>query len=63
MKLLNIADVCKMTTLSKSTIKRLVALEKFPKPVKITEKRLAWSEESVTEWIDKMYKNKAKDIK
>ncbi len=40
--LLTIHDVCEFTTLSKATIYREIKKGNLPKPVKITEGRVAW---------------------
>ena len=50
-KLLTKDEVSRMTTLSKSTLSRLMALKKFPLPVKLSPHRIAWPEKKVLEWL------------
>lgn len=38
--------------LDRSTIWRLVKAEKFPAPIRIGDRRLAWRESDVQRWID-----------
>ncbi|TXI62717.1 MAG: AlpA family transcriptional regulator [Limnohabitans sp.] len=39
------------TTLSRSSIYEMIARGEFPKPVKISGRRVAWLESSVDAWI------------
>ena len=50
-RLLSIKDIAKITTLSQSTILRLVAAGAFPKPIKISPNRIAWSDSEVRQWM------------
>ena len=43
--------VCERTSLSRSSLDRLVAAGLFPKPIRITERRLAFSANSVDAWV------------
>ena len=43
--------VCERTTLSRASLDRLVAAGEFPKPVKITDRRLAFQESEVLAWM------------
>lgn len=53
---MTIADVCKLTTLSKSTIYQLMKTEKFPELVKLgTSSR--WLKSDVLTWIQAQAKN------
>ena len=49
--LLNRQKVQSKTTLSRSSIYELIARGEFPKPVKISGRRVAWLESSVDAWI------------
>jgi prophage regulatory protein len=49
--LLSIADVVKLTSLSKATIYRLVKAGEFPKPVTISPGRKAWRSDEIASWI------------
>lgn len=50
-RLLTPKAVCQRTSLSRSTLDRLVAAGDFPKPVRITERRLAYDAAAVDEWV------------
>ena len=49
--LLSINDVALITTLSKSYVRRAVIKGTFPLPVRLLEKRLAWHDHEVEDWI------------
>lgn len=49
--LLSPRQVCARISLSRTTLDRLVAARKFPQPVRISEKRLAYSTDAVDAWI------------
>jgi len=49
--LLKIQKVIELTTLSRSTIYRLVESGKFPRPVKLTSRTIGWVEEEVKDFI------------
>ena len=54
-KLLRIKDVSSKTTLAKSTIWRRLALNKFPKPIKITSAINVWRESDIDNWIEEQF--------
>ena len=56
--LLKIQKVIELTTLSRSTIYRLVEIGKFPKPVKLTTRTIGWVEEEVKEFIQNKIDNR-----
>ena len=39
------------TSLSRTTIWRLIRQGNFPQPIRITNRRIAWSEAAVSVWI------------
>ena len=49
--LLSYADAAKLTSLSRSTIERLVRDGDFPQPVPITQGRLGFVRSEVEDWI------------
>lgn len=51
-KLLSPKAVCERTSLSRSTLDRLVAAGLFPKPIRITDRRLAYDATSVSRWLE-----------
>lgn len=50
--MLKFDEVCARTTLSVTEIKRRIAAGTFPKPVQLGQRRIAWSEEAVSAWIE-----------
>ena len=52
MNLLRIKDVVKKTTIGKSTIWQWVEEEKFPKPIKLSERISVWKDSDIDEWIE-----------
>lgn len=50
--LLSINDVSSLTTLSKTSIRRSVSSGAFPKPVRLLERRQAWLENDIYDWLD-----------
>jgi prophage regulatory protein len=51
-RMLKIADVKKLTGLSRSTIYEYMSKGKFPNQVKLGERCVAWVEEEIIAWID-----------
>ncbi len=49
--LLRTPDVERRTGLKKSKLYQLMAAGEFPKPIRLTEKAVAWPESEVTHWI------------
>lgn len=49
--LLSIRDVCRLTTLSRSGINKARAAGRFPKPIQLDGKRLAFVTDEVLAWI------------
>lgn len=52
MNLLRIKDVVKKTSIGKSTIWVWVKEEKFPKPIKLSERISVWKESDIDAWIE-----------
>jgi prophage regulatory protein len=50
--LLRLPAVMKMTGLGRSTIYRMVAQQRFPCPVRITSRAVAWRRADVDQWSD-----------
>lgn len=51
MQLIKLDQVMAKTTLSKSTIYRLINTSNFPKPKKLSLRAVAWLENDIDEWI------------
>lgn len=52
MQLIKLRQVMAKTTLSKSTIYRLIKSSDFPQPKKLSVRAVAWVESEVDEWIE-----------
>lgn len=50
-RFLKAKDVSKLTSLSAHTIYLLAHDGEFPRPVKLTQKRIAWRESEVFDWM------------
>ena len=53
-KLMSIKEVKHITTLSHTTIYKLIKRGEFPAPLKITGKSSAWLYSEIIEWIDRL---------
>jgi len=51
-KFLKLPDVVQITTLGRSTIYRLMDEHKFPRPVRLTEKAVAWKMSDIEQWME-----------
>jgi predicted DNA-binding transcriptional regulator AlpA len=51
-KLLSPKAVCAVTSISRSTLDRLVAEGRFPRPHRITAHRLGYRADEVAEWLE-----------
>ncbi|MCG7367147.1 AlpA family transcriptional regulator [Pantoea sp. ACRSH] len=51
---IRLSEVIKRTGISRSSIYRLVNKNKFPAPVKISEKNVAFIESEINDWIEKL---------
>lgn len=50
-KLMTMNEVTELTRLSKATIYRLLAANKFPPPKRLTTSKLLWPESEIEKWI------------
>lgn len=51
MRFLTPKAVCDKIALSRATLDRMVASGQFVKPIRLTERRLAYSAEAVEQWM------------
>lgn len=51
-KLLRINDVQALTGLKRSSIYSKIAIGEFPKPIKLSERSVAWVSDEVNAWIE-----------
>jgi prophage regulatory protein len=49
--MIGLGDVRTATSLSKTTIYRLINEDKFPRPYQLTTRRVAWRVEDIVTWI------------
>jgi prophage regulatory protein len=52
-RLLSFQTVCEMTTVSRTTIWRMVRAGAFPKPIKVSANRKAWRGAEVKAWLER----------
>ncbi len=52
MKLVRKADLIEMIGVSETTLDRMVKAERFPPPMRIGARAVAWTEDEVREWIE-----------
>lgn len=57
MKFLTPKAVCEKIALSRATLDRMVAAGAFPAPIRLTERRLAYTSESVEAWMAERVEN------
>lgn len=50
-RVMRLPQVMEATSLSRSTIYRMMDEGKFPKPIKLTRKAVAWPESAISEWL------------
>jgi prophage regulatory protein len=55
--LMSVKATCERATLSKATLYRLIAKELFPRPIPISDGRVAFVESEVQAWIDQKISN------
>lgn len=58
-KFLTPKAVCVRTSLSRGTLDRLVAAGRFPAPIRITDRRLAYTESAVEGWMQEQLEREA----
>ena len=56
--MLDMHDVMRLTGLSKSTIKRMVSDDRFPKPIHLSPRRIGWPAGDVKAWLERLDGNR-----
>ncbi|MDD9980198.1 MAG: AlpA family phage regulatory protein [Gammaproteobacteria bacterium] len=51
-RLFRVRDVCERVGLSRSQVYRLLALDRFPKPVPLGGKTVRWRSDELADWIE-----------
>ena len=54
-KILRLKNVTEVTSMSRSTIYRLMEQGKFPKPIKLSQRIIGFLEEDIDQWIQERY--------
>ena len=54
-KIYRLKNVIEVTGMSRSTIYRLMDQDKFPKPIKLTQRIIGFLEEDIDQWIQERY--------
>ena len=60
-KILRLKNVTEVTSMSRSTIYRLMEQGKFPKPVKLSQRIVGFLEQDIDQWILDRYQEGIKD--
>lgn len=58
-RLLRIGQVRELTGLTRSSVYRLAAAGRFPRPIKLSERSSAWPESAVRAWISERVAGRA----
>jgi len=53
---ISMREVIRMTSLSRSTIYRLIKKNEFPKPVRLSSGRIGFNKQDVLKWLRDRYK-------
>ena len=61
MKILSVRQVAEKTSVSMPQIRRMSAAGEMPKPIKISQSRLGWSEVEVNSWLYSIAEMEGKD--
>lgn len=51
LQILRLAQVCRMTGLSRSLVYQMEAEHRFPKRIRLTERAVGWLEDEVQGWL------------
>lgn len=62
-RLISLNEVCKRTSLSRTYINRMRSSNRFPEPVQLSERRIAFVEAEIDQWIaDRLALRTAKSV-
>lgn len=53
-RLIKIAEVVEITSVSATSVRRMVAQNQFPKPVKVGDRSIRWWQSCVQGWVDNL---------
>jgi len=60
LELLNLQDVINLLKIPRSTLYYLMRKNRFPKPLKLSERKIAWSVNQIKKWLEKLEKKNEK---
>ncbi len=60
-KIYRLKNVIEVTGMSRSTIYRLMDQDKFPKPIKLSQRIIGFLEEDIDQWIQNRYQEGIKN--
>ena len=52
-RILRIADITRLTRLSKATIYRQIRVGTFPRPVKLGSRAVGWFADEIRDWLER----------
>ncbi|MCS5711465.1 AlpA family phage regulatory protein [Candidatus Berkiella aquae] len=61
-KFLRLPVIKNITGLSRSTIYMRIAENRFPKPIKLGERAIAWLESDVNAWMEQQIRNSQQEV-
>jgi prophage regulatory protein len=61
-RFLRLSVIKNMTGLSRSTIYMRIAEKRFPKPIKLGERAVAWLESDINTWMEQQIKSSQRKV-
>lgn len=62
-RFLRLTEIKNLTGLSRSTIYMRIAEQRFPKPIKLGERAIAWLESDINAWMEQRIKESRKTVR
>jgi prophage regulatory protein len=57
-RLISLREVMRLTSLGRSTLYDLIRVQRFPAPLRVTERRSAWVQSEIVSWIQDRIRNR-----
>jgi prophage regulatory protein len=61
-KLIKLPEVIEITTLSRASVYRLIAENRFPEQVKLSTRACAWVEQDVLDWVNDRINSRSSSV-
>lgn len=61
--MLKLPDVCRATALKRDTVYRLIRLGRFPRPIKLSDRAVAWSSVEIDRFLSDRASERAPVLK